>query len=192
MKRYMVLSLLVGLLSACGADDTTYTTVPYAFTATVRSGMSSGLSVQGDMVTVQLSDPNRAVGLVIGADGTDPIPVIATKVGDNINLSMTMANGQIIQGTGPFGGTFAAGPQSMQGTLTGPTATDMGDWAGTQRPCTAAQRKQCIDGVRQCVEYGTHPCAITDDFGDIATNKTTYCAICIKAALVIPVCRCLL
>ncbi len=192
MKTYLVLGLLVGLLSACGSDDTTYTTVPYAFTAAVRSGMSSGLSVQGDMVLVQLSNPDRAVGLVIGAAGSQPIPVTAEKVGDNIHLSITMDNGQIIQGTGPFGGTFAEGPQTMQGDLTGPTATDKGDWAGKQRPCTQAQRKQCIDGVRQCVEYGFHPCGITDDFGDIASNRTTKCATCLKTALVIPVCRCIL
>ena len=193
-RRSVALTLL--MLTGCGtpassmgttdggAADGSAARVPpgcnVAFTLDVRSGPSAPLQIAGDLTYV-LDAGGHLVGVLVpagaGNDASRYLRVSGTVSNGTIVLQITQRDGSTITGTGPLAGAAATCAMSttMVGTLTGPRAGDVGDWAGRNNGvsqvrdglvpyvCFAAcsylggSDSQCNS---QCTVNGLSPCGI--------------------------------
>jgi len=88
----------------------------------------------------------------MGSAAAQTIGVGAVISQSSVALTFTMDGGKVISGTGMFTGSLLAGPDHAEGTLTGPTANDTGDWAFTETmACTAALKKTCRAQSASCL-----------------------------------------
>lgn len=129
---YGVLSLTMGVISGCGADESqegelhTVHVCKSDFEATVHEGPSAPLSLQGTLTLT--GDATGAIGYLTPAGTTAQVPVNAQFVGSDIALRFFLSDGTVINGQGPATTTLAACSGQMTGTLTGPKLGDKGDW----------------------------------------------------------------
>ena len=88
----------------------------------------------------------------MGSAAAQTIGVGAVISQSSVALTFTMDGGKVISGTGMFTGSLLAGPDHAEGTLTGPTANDTGDWAFTvTKARTAAVKKTCRAQSASCL-----------------------------------------
>lgn len=103
----------------------------YTFQADVRSGPSAGYALRGQLTLVQGAS-GAAAGVLVpdGVPANDRarlVMVTAAVASGSITMRFTLPDGRLVVGTGPFAG-FSMCPGDVVGTLTGPSAGDMGDW----------------------------------------------------------------
>lgn len=190
IRRPIAAALFAGsLLAACNGTDSG--PMPFAsygvFSASVREGTSKGTMLEGSLLIGSAVDDTLGGGfLFIPAAGGNPaqtIGVTAVIAQSSIGLTFALDGGKTIKGTGPFTGTLAAGPDSGQGTLTGPAADDKGDWAfsaGLKNCTPASQKKSCQAQAATCVSMKQYdPVCVTkttaalNAIGTITSTHTT-------------------
>ncbi len=150
-QRFLA-TMVFSLAAACGSSDDVATT-PYDFTAAVRTGSDSGMTLHGDLVMIA-GDSNHGGGSlnVLDANGASiqQVPFQVETSGGNMALTFALTGGKRLTGMGMVGGTVDAPPVSITGSLSGPGTGDSGDWAGKQ--CVKKNATKCAQEGRTCAQ----------------------------------------
>ena len=97
------------------------------FEATVRKGLSEGMSFTGSLA-LQEDDDGGLTGTFTSDDGKTTAPVVGQANGHAINLALSLGNKQYLFVVGTMLDTFAGCTGTMGGPFVGPQVGDIGDW----------------------------------------------------------------
>ena len=130
--RAGVVFLVGGLaLSGCGGSSRPASKpaqVPHIFSADVRSGPDSGLSVWGGL-KVSIARSGQVTGALIPGGRGQAVPVSGLVAGRSLKLVFHLPGGRLMTGTGTAQRDILRYKMvPTEGTLSGPRPGDHGDW----------------------------------------------------------------
>lgn len=162
MRRTFMMVAMVAAAMGCGddgedqgepLDDWEATWCDQDFEATVHAGPNTGLALVGHL-QLTFDEEMASLGGTFIADATASDPSTAIEVDGSVangqvTLRFHLADGRIIQGSGPISADALACKPGMEfeGNLTGPDAGDTGDWRTITVQFGAGGIRVLVDGV---------------------------------------------
>ncbi len=141
MKNLLTVSgVVLSVVAGCGDTSESPTAASaaaicnYDFEATVRSGPATGTTVHGALI-IGRAGAERFAGELRPRDGSAPLQVGGMLSNGALSLQVRLADGRMLNGSGTYAGAFESCQMNLTGNLTGPTASDSGDWLGIRRTC---------------------------------------------------------
>jgi len=156
-----------------------YTVCPYEFTAVVRQGPDTRLTLAGRLGLVQMG-PHEVFGILQrrGADGKHPVRVAGSVRGTEITLAFHLPTGQTLTGRGRWdGGVRRCGRRPLRGAFTGPRRLDRGDWAANPDGIVSTTLYDCGTCISSC-RAACPPCPYPPIPGCPEFDNTSPAGIC--------------
>ena len=119
------LALALGAV-ACGDDQDQSGSIKGPFEATVHTGPSEGLSVEGEL-ELEVDEDGRAEGSVTQSNG-ESVETSGQVNGRSIDLVFELGGGERLYGSGAATSDIVDTDDEFGGPLAGPEPGDLGDW----------------------------------------------------------------